>query len=120
MGSRHDGKRFPGCLEKSARPSPSKRWSFYFRTPTASRLICSQTKETPMPTQTTSVLRKYWKPALVTGAGSTTLFLWFEEIILIGLDILVLFGLVLLAGPIFLFNHFLFKSATPRPEDKQK
>ena len=72
-----------------------------------------------MPT-TTSALRKYWKPALVTGAGGTSLVLWFEEILLIGLDILVLFGLVLLAGPIYLFNHFLFKSATPKPEDKYK
>lgn len=73
-----------------------------------------------MPAQTTSPIRKYWKPALLTGAGGTSLVLWFEEILLIGLDILALFALVLLAGPIYLFNHLLFRSATPRPEDKQK
>jgi hypothetical protein len=73
-----------------------------------------------MPTRTNSVVRKYWKPALATGAGGASVILWFEEIILIGLDLLVLLGLIVLAGPIYLFNHFLFKSATPRPEDKQK
>lgn len=73
-----------------------------------------------MPTRPTSVVRKYWKPALATGAGGASVILWFEEIILIGLDLLVLLGLIVLAGPIYLFNHFLFKSATPRPEDKQK
>ena len=46
--------------------------------------------------------------------------LWFEEILLIGLDLLVLVGLVLLAGPIYLFNYFVFRSATPKPEDKNK
>ena len=69
---------------------------------------------------TRSVFRKYWKPALLTGAGGTSLILWFEEILLIGLDILVLLGLVVLAGPIFLFDHFVFKSNFPRPEDKHK
>ena len=65
-------------------------------------------------------LRKYWKPALVTGAGGTSLILWFEEILLIGMDILAVLALVLLAGPIYLYNHILFRSAMPRPEDKLK
>ncbi|NOH03737.1 MAG: hypothetical protein HND47_18125 [Chloroflexi bacterium] len=68
----------------------------------------------------TSALRKYWKPALATGAGGTSLILWFEEIILLGLDLLAVFALLLLAGPIYLFNHFVFKSAMPRIEDKNK
>jgi hypothetical protein len=82
--------------------------------------LFSNRKELPMPTNTTSALRKYWKPALATGAGGATVILWFEEILLIGLDILALIGLVLLAGPIYLYNHFVFKSATPRPEDKNQ
>ncbi|MCQ3938414.1 MAG: hypothetical protein DPW18_15400 [Chloroflexi bacterium] len=67
-----------------------------------------------------SALRKYWKPALATGAGGTSLILWFEEIILFGLDLLAVLALLLLAGPIYLFNYFVFKSAMPRMEDKNK
>lgn len=69
---------------------------------------------------TTSAIKKYWKPALATGAGGTSLLLWFEEILVIGLDLLVVLGLLLVVGPIYLFNQFVFKSATPRPEDKSK
>ena len=73
-----------------------------------------------MPTKTRPPLRRYWKPALATGVGGASLILWFEEIILIGLDFLVLLGLVLLAGPIYLFNILTFKSATPKLEDMEK
>ena len=76
---------------------------------------------------TTSALRKYWKPALATGAGGTSVVLWFEEVLLFfeelivfGLDILAVLVLLLLAGPIYLFNHFVFKSAMPSLEDKNK
>ena len=76
---------------------------------------------------TTSALRKYWKPALATGAGGTSVVLWFEEILLFleelivfGLDVLAVLVLLLLAGPIYLFNHFVFKSAMPSVEDKNK
>jgi hypothetical protein len=68
----------------------------------------------------TSVLRKYWKPALATGAGGTSLILWFEEIIVLGLDILAILAVLVVTGPILLFNHFVFKSAMPREEDKSK
>lgn len=67
-----------------------------------------------------SVLRKYWKPALATGAGGTSLILWFEEIIVFGLDILAILAVLLVTGPILLFNHFVFKSATPTLKDKTK
>lgn len=70
-----------------------------------------------MSTNATSVLRKYWKPALATGAGGTSLLLWFEEIVLLGLDILAVLALLLLAGPIYLYNQFVFKSTKPRRED---
>lgn len=69
---------------------------------------------------TTSALRKYWKPVLVTGAGGTSLFIWFEEIILIGLDILAILAVLLVTGPILIFNHFVFRSATPTLKDKSK
>lgn len=73
-----------------------------------------------MSTNATSALRKYWKPALATGAGGTSLFIWFEEILLLGLDILAVLALLLLAGPIYLYNYFVFKSATPTLKDKTK
>ena len=68
---------------------------------------------------TASILKKYWKPALVTGAGGTSLFLWFEEIVVLGLDVLAVLALLILAGPIYVFNQFVFKSALPRREDKE-
>ncbi len=73
-----------------------------------------------MSTNATSALRKYWKPAIVTGVGGTSLFIWFEEIIILGLDILAVLALLLLAGPIYLYNYFVFQSATPTLKDKTK
>ena len=74
---------------------------------------------------TTTALRKYWKPALATGAGGTSAIVWFEEILLffeeviiLGLDVLALLALLLVTGPILFFNHFVFKSAMPKMEDK--
>ncbi|NWG35693.1 MAG: hypothetical protein HXY42_14780 [Chloroflexi bacterium] len=66
---------------------------------------------------TKSVLRRYWKPALATGAGGTSILIWLEEILAIWLDIVAVLAVLLLAGPILLFNHFVLKSATPRKED---
>jgi len=73
-----------------------------------------------MSTNASSALRKYWKPALATGAGGTSIVIWFEEIILLGLDILAILAVIVVAGPILLFNHFMFKAAIPRKEDKNQ
>ncbi len=70
-------------------------------------------------TRPVSPLRRFWKPALATGAGGTSLVVWFEEILVIVADFIGVIFLLILAGPIYLLNHFLFKSATPRPEDKK-
>lgn len=64
-----------------------------------------------------SVLQRYWKPVLATGAGGTSVIIWFEEILAIWLDILTVAALVLVAGPILLFNHLMFNSTKPRKED---
>lgn len=64
-----------------------------------------------------SLLHRYWKPALATGAGGTSVLIWLEEILVIWLDILSVLALLLVAGPILLFNHFMFKSSKPRKED---
>jgi hypothetical protein len=71
-----------------------------------------------MSTKASSAMKKYWKPALATGAGGTSLILWFEEIIVIGLDLLAVLALLLVVGPIYIFDHFMFRSATPKREDK--
>jgi hypothetical protein len=77
-------------------------------------------KEISMSRQTRSAspLRRFWKPALATGAGGTSLLIWFEEIIAFGVEFVSVLFLLILAGPIYLLNHFVFKSATPKPDDK--
>lgn len=69
---------------------------------------------------TTSALRKYWKPALATSLGGTSIVIWFEEILLLGLDILAILSVLVVTGPILIFNHFLFKAASPSLKDKTK
>lgn len=73
-----------------------------------------------MSTKATTALRKYWKPALATGASGTSIIIWFEEIIAFGLDILAILAVLVVTGPIMIFNHFVFKSATPTLKDKTK
>lgn len=73
-----------------------------------------------MSTKATTAMRKYWKPVLATGASGTSVIIWFEEIIVLGLDILAVLSLLLLVGPIYLFNEYVFKSAMPRLNDKSK
>jgi hypothetical protein len=64
-------------------------------------------------------LRKFWKPAVVTGAGGMTLVIWFEEIIAVAADFIGVIFLTILGGLICLFDSFIFKSRTPRREDLQ-
>jgi hypothetical protein len=73
----------------------------------------------PLPAQTHHVpfLRRYWKPAAVTGAGGTAVVIWFDELLMFGEEILALIFLPLLAGVIYLFDNFVFKSQLPRRED---
>ena len=73
----------------------------------------------PYPVSRFSGLRKFWKPAVVTGAGGTTLVIWFEEIIAFAADFIGVILLTVLGGLICLFNNFIFKSRIPRREDLQ-
>lgn len=61
--------------------------------------------------------RRFWKPAAVTGAGSTAAVLWFEEIVAFGAEILALIFLPLIAGTIYLLDYFIFKSCMPCRDD---
>ncbi len=65
-------------------------------------------------------LRKYWKPALATSAGGTSLILWFEEIMIHGEEFIGVIFLPILAGVIYIFDILLFRSTKPREEDKTK
>jgi hypothetical protein len=80
-------------------------------------LFPASQRERSNPMSTKSALRRYWKPALATGAGGASALFWLEELLAIWLDILSALAVLLVAGPILLFNHFVFKSATPRKED---
>jgi len=66
-----------------------------------------------------SGLRKFWKPAVVTGAGGTSLFAWFEEVIAFATDFIGVILLTVLGGLICLFDNFVFKSRIPREADLQ-
>ncbi len=63
--------------------------------------------------------RKLWKPAVATGAGGTTLVIWFEEIIAFATDFIGVILLAIMGGLICLFDNILFKSRIPRQDDLQ-
>jgi hypothetical protein len=64
-----------------------------------------------------SFLHRYWRPAAITGAGGAAVVVWFDELLVFGEEILALIFLPLLAGVIYLFDNFVFKSRLPRRED---
>lgn len=64
-----------------------------------------------------SIFRRFWKPAAITGAGGTAGAIWFEEILLYAEEVLALVFLPILAGVIFLYNTIVFKSRLPRRDD---
>lgn len=65
------------------------------------------------------IFRRLWKPAVVTGASGATLAFWLDEIVMFGEEILALIFLPIMAGVIYLFNIFIFKSRMPRREDME-
>ena len=66
-----------------------------------------------------SVFRRFWKPVTATGAGGTSLVIWFEEVIAFATDFIGVILLTVLGGLICLFDNFVFKSRIPRWEDLQ-
>ena len=73
----------------------------------------------PYPVSRFSRFRKLWKPAVVTGAGGTTLAIWFDEIIAFAADFIGVILLTVLGALICLFDNLIFKSRIPRREDMQ-
>ena len=74
----------------------------------------------PHPVSRFSRRRKLWKPALASGAGGTTLALWFEEIIALAAEFISVIVITLMAGLIYLYKTYVFKSAAPRSDDLKK
>lgn len=64
--------------------------------------------------------RRWLPPATVAGAGGTALVIWFEELIALVAEFIGVIFLVILSVPIFVFNHFVIKSAMTRPDDKRE
>lgn len=64
-----------------------------------------------------SIFRRFWKPAAITGAGGTAGAIWYEEMLLYAEEVLALVFLPILAGVIFLYNTIVFKSRLPRRDD---
>jgi hypothetical protein len=65
-------------------------------------------------------LRKLWKPAVASGAGGTTLAIWFEEIMAFAADFIGVIVISLMAGLIYLYKTYVFKSAIPGSDDLKK
>ena len=63
------------------------------------------------------LVRKFWKPAVATGAGGTTLAIWFEEVIAFATDFIGVILLTVLGGLICLFDNLIIKSRIPHQED---
>jgi hypothetical protein len=63
------------------------------------------------------IFRRFWKPAVVTGAGGTAVAVWFDEIVIFGQEILALILIPIMAGVVYLLDIFIFKSRMPRHEE---
>jgi hypothetical protein len=64
--------------------------------------------------------QRWIPPAAVASAGGTSLVIWFEEVAAIITELIGVILLPILAGVIYLFNHLIFKSATPKANDIKK
>jgi hypothetical protein len=74
----------------------------------------------PHPVSRFPRLRKLWKPAVASGAGGTTLAIWFEEIMAFAADFIGVIVISLMAGLIYLYKTYVFKSAIPGSDDLKK
>jgi drug/metabolite transporter (DMT)-like permease len=64
--------------------------------------------------------RRWIPPAAAVGVGGTSLVIWFEQVTAFVTEFIGVILLPVLAGVIYLFNHYLFKSATPKASDIKK
>ena len=64
--------------------------------------------------------RRFWKPAAAITAGGTALVTWFEEIIATAAEFIGVIFIFIMAGVIYLFNVYVFKSAAPKADNFKK
>jgi len=64
--------------------------------------------------------RRWIPPATATSAGGTALVIWFEEVVAFVTEFIGVIILPVLAGVIYLFNVYIFKSAMPNADDIKK
>jgi len=74
----------------------------------------------PHPVSRFPRLRRLWKPAVATGGGGTAIIIWFEEIMAFAAEFISVIVISLMAGLIYLFKTYVFKSAMPRSDDLKK
>jgi hypothetical protein len=73
---------------------------------------------TPLPrSRCFPLFRRLWKPAVIITAAGTVIAVRFDEILERRQEILALLFLIVIAGPIYLLDLFIFKSCQPRRED---
>jgi hypothetical protein len=64
--------------------------------------------------------QRWTPPAIAAGTLGTILVFWFEEAVALAAEFIAVLALPFLAGVIYLFNLYLFKSATPKADDIKK
>jgi len=64
--------------------------------------------------------RRSWKPVAAITAGGVALVTWFGEIIATAAELIGVIFMFIVAGVIYLFNVYVFKSAAPKADDRNK
>ena len=64
--------------------------------------------------------RRFWKPASAITASGAALITWFEEIIATAAEFIGVIFIFIMAGVIYLFNVYVFKSAAPKADNLKK
>lgn len=74
----------------------------------------------PSPSSRPRHWRRWIPPVAAVGTGVTALVIWLEEVIALVTEFIGVIILPILAGVIYLFNVYIFKSAMPKSDDMKK
>jgi hypothetical protein len=66
------------------------------------------------------VWRRWWKPAVVTGAGGAAIAVWLDDILVFAEEILGILLLPIMAGIIYVLDILMFRSRMPRREEMEQ
>ena len=76
--------------------------------------------DSPRPHARFPLVRRFWRPIAITGAGGIAVAAWFDELLMYAEEMLGLVLLPILAGVIYLLDIFFFKSRMPNRDDLEK